>query len=378
MYSSGNVKKYNHSFTDKILRLNFFYIMLICMLALIGTLTLYSAGNGDWQPWAWKHLCRFGFALLIMFAMAMINVRFYYKYAYVFYVAVLLLLLAVEISGHIGMGARRWVDVGFFRIQPSELMKIGLVLCLARYFDATTVQGIKSFRGLVIPAIMAFVPVLLIVLQPDLGTGLMLMFMVGIMLFAVGVQWWKFALGIAGIGALLPMIWNLLHDYQKDRVLTFLNPERDPLGAGYHIIQSKIAFGSGGVFGKGFLNGTQTHLNFLPEKHTDFIFTMFSEEFGLVGSSLVLMLCLLIIVMGYAFAFRANNYFAKLVIIGLNTNFFLYIFINTAMVTGLLPVVGIPFPLVSYGGTVMISVMASFGIILCMNINRYNRGGFED
>ena len=198
------------------------------------------------------------------------------------------------------------------------------------------------------------------------------------MLFAVGVQWWKFALGIGAIGALMPIIWNFLHDYQKDRVLTFLNPERDPLGAGYHIIQSKIAFGSGGVFGKGFLHGTQTHLNFLPEKHTDFIFTMFSEEFGLVGSSALLLLNLLIIIMGYAFAFRTNNYFAKLVIIGLNTNFFLYVFINTAMVTGLLPVVGIPLPLISYGGTVMISVMASFGIILCMYINKDSRADLAD
>lgn len=216
---------------------------------------------------------------------------------------------------------------------------------------------------------MAFVPVLLIVLQPDLGTGLMLIFMAGIMLFAVGVQWWKFALGFAGVGALLPIIWNFLHDYQKERVLTFLNPERDPLGTGYHIIQSKIAFGSGGVFGKGFLNGTQTHLNFLPEKHTDFIFTMFSEEFGLIGSLCLVMLNLALIAIGYIFVARTKNYFAKLVIIGLNTNYFLYVFINISMVTGLMPVVGVPLPLISYGGTVMFSIMASFGIILCMYIN---------
>ena len=373
-----SVNSHSQNLKNKFLQLNFFYIMLICCLAFIGTLTLYSAGNGNWYPWAWKHLCRFGLALVIMLGMAMVNMRFYYKYAYAFYFVVLLLLIAVEITGHIGMGAQRWIDVGFFKIQPSELMKIGLVLCLARYFDATTVQGIRSFRGLIIPAIMAFVPVLLIVLQPDLGTGLMLIFTAGIMLFAVGVQWWKFALGLATLGGLLPIIWNFLHDYQKERVLTFLNPERDPLGAGYHIIQSKIAFGSGGVFGKGFLNGTQPHLNFLPEKHTDFIFTMFSEEFGLIGSSLLLLLNLLIIVMGYAFAFRTNSYFAKLVVIGLNTNFFLYVSINTAMVMGLLPVVGIPFPLISYGGTVMISVMASFGIILCMNINRNNRDELDD
>ena len=365
-------RNHNQSLKDKFCNLNFVYILLICALALIGTLTLYSAGNGSWNPWAWRHLSRFGFAFLIMISLALVNMRFYYKYAYIFYFAVLLLLIAVSVIGHTGMGAQRWVDMGFFKIQPSELMKIGIVLCLARYFDSTTMQGIKSFRGLIIPAIMAFVPVLLIVLQPDLGTGLMLIFTVCIMLFAVGVQWWKFALGMAAVGGICPIVWNFLHNYQRDRVLTFLNPERDPLGAGYHIIQSKIAFGSGGIFGKGFLHGTQTHLNFLPEKHTDFIFTMFSEEFGMLGSVALLALNLFIIIMGYAFAFQTKNYFAKLVIIGLNTNFFLYVFINTAMVMGLLPVVGIPLPLISYGGTVMISVMASFGIILCMSINRDN------
>ena len=371
-------KNHRQSLKDRIFNLNFLYILLICALALIGTMTLYSAGNGSWNPWAWKHLSRFGLAFVIMLSLALINMRFYYKYAYLFYFAVLLMLIAVELTGHIGMGAQRWVDIGFFKIQPSELMKIGLVLCLARYFDATTMQGIKSFRGLIIPAIMVFVPVLLIVLQPDLGTGLMLIFTAGIMLFAVGVQWWKFALGIAAIGGLLPIIWNFLHDYQKERVLTFLNPERDPLGAGYHIIQSKIAFGSGGILGKGFLHGTQTHLNFLPEKHTDFIFTMFSEEFGMFGSVILLLINLFIIIMGYVFAFYSKNYFAKLVIIGLNTNYFLYVFINTAMVMGLLPVVGIPLPLISYGGTVMISVMASFGVILCMYANRNNNAELDD
>ena len=267
------------------------------------------------------------------------------------------------------MGAQRWIDLGFFKVQPSELMKIGLVLCLARYFDSATIHGIKSNRGLVIPVIMAMLPVALIVIQPDLGTGLMLLFTTGILLFAVGVQWWKFGTVAAVISAALPLIWNFLHEYQQNRILTFLNPERDPLGAGYHIIQSKIAFGSGGVVGKGFLHGTQTHLNFLPEKHTDFIFTMFSEEFGLIGSLCLVMLNLALIAIGYIFVARTKNYFAKLVIIGLNTNYFLYVFINISMVTGLMPVVGVPLPLISYGGTVMFSIMASFGIILCMYIN---------
>lgn len=375
MYNLGYGGK-NLSFKDKVLRLSFGYILLIVLLAGIGTVTLYSAANGNWEPWAVRHLSRFGIALLVMFGLAMIDIRYYYHCAYAFYFVTLFLLFVVEITGHIGMGAQRWINLGLFKIQPSELMKIGMVLFLARYFSTATLQNIRTIRGIIIPAVMTLLPVGLICLQPDLGTALMLLFTATIMLFVVGVQWWKFALvGVLG-GALLPVAWNFLHEYQQNRVLTFLNPERDPLGAGYHIIQSKIAFGSGGIFGKGFLHGTQTHLNFLPEKHTDFIFTMFSEEFGMVGSLTLVLLNILVIALGYMFAFRISNYFAKLVVIGLNTNYFLYVFINIAMVMGVLPVVGIPLPLISYGGTVMFSIMSSFGIILCMKVNQYNNINF--
>ena len=375
MYNLGYGGK-NLSFKDKVLRLSFWYILLIVLLAGIGTVTLYSAANGNWEPWAVRHLSRFGIALLVMFGLAMIDIRYYYHCAYAFYFVTLFLLFVVEITGHIGMGAQRWINLGLFKIQPSELMKIGMVLFLARYFSTATLQNIRTIRGIIIPAVMTLLPVGLICLQPDLGTALMLLFTATIMLFVVGVQWWKFALvGVLG-GALLPVAWNFLHEYQQNRVLTFLNPERDPLGAGYHIIQSKIAFGSGGIFGKGFLHGTQTHLNFLPEKHTDFIFTMFSEEFGMVGSLTLVLLNILVIALGYMFAFRISNYFAKLVVIGLNTNYFLYVFINIAMVMGVLPVVGILLPLISYGGTVMFSIMSSFGIILCMKVNQYNNINF--
>ena len=375
MYNLGYGGK-NLSFKDKVLRLSFGYILLIVLLAGIGTVTLYSAANGNWEPWAVRHLSRVGIALLVMFGLAMIDIRYYYHCAYAFYFVTLFLLFVVEITGHIGMGAQRWINLGLFKIQPSELMKIGMVLFLARYFSTATLQNIRTIRGIIIPAVMTLLPVGLICLQPDLGTALMLLFTATIMLFVVGVQWWKFALvGVLG-GALLPVAWNFLHEYQQNRVLTFLNPERDPLGAGYHIIQSKIAFGSGGIFGKGFLHGTQTHLNFLPEKHTDFIFTMFSEEFGMVGSLTLVLLNILVIALGYMFAFRISNYFAKLVVIGLNTNYFLYVFINIAMVMGVLPVVGIPLPLISYGGTVMFSIMSSFGIILCMKVNQYNNINF--
>jgi len=363
---------------DKFLSLNFTYILLIILLALVGTVTLYSAANGSWEPWAVRHISRFGAAFALMLVMALVDIRYYYKGAYLFYFGTLLLLMAVEITGHIGMGAQRWINLGVFKIQPSELMKIGLVLFLARYFSSVTIQSIRSVQGVVIPVVMTALPVALIFLQPDLGTALMLLFTATIILFVVGVQWWKFALVGVGAGALLPVVWGFLREYQQNRVLTFLNPERDPLGAGYHIIQSKIAFGSGGIFGKGFLHGTQTHLNFLPEKHTDFIFTMFSEEFGMIGSIAIVLVNMAVIGLGYFFAFRTKNYFARLVILGLNTNYFLYVFINIAMVMGVLPVVGIPLPLISYGGTVMFSIMASFGIILCMYVNRSNNTNFTD
>ena len=364
---------YQLGWKDKLFRMSFTYMFLIVILAAIGTMTLYSAANGDWQPWAIHHIVRFVVAFGLMIGMALVDAKYYYKSAYAFYFATFLLLVAVELTGHIGMGAQRWINFGVFKLQPSELMKIGIVLFLARYFSATTVQGIKSIRGIIIPAIFTFAPVALIAAEPDLGTALMVLCTASVMLFAVGVQWWKFLAAAASVGAILPIIWNYLHEYQRNRVLTFLDPERDPLGTGYHIIQSKIAFGSGGIMGKGFLHGTQTHLNFLPEKHTDFIFTMFSEEFGLLGSVSLIFINLLILAIGYAFAFRSRNYFARLTMIGLNTNYFLYVFINIAMVMGVLPVVGVPLPLISYGGTVMFSIMASFGIILCMSVSYDNQ-----
>ena len=377
MMYENQLSNRSENWKNKLLSLSYLYIFLIVILAGIGTITLYSAANGSWQPWAIRHLSRFGMSFLVMIIIALIDVRLYYKWAYAFYFVSLILLIAVELIGYRGMGAQRWIDFGLFKIQPSELMKIGIVLFIARYFSSMTLSGIQSVRGIIIPVILTIVPVGLIMLQPDLGTSLMVLFTATMLLFVVGVQWWKFAL-VGAFGAMiLPIAWNFLHEYQQNRILTFLDPERDPLGAGYHIIQSKLAFGSGGVFAKGFLHGTQTHLNFLPEKHTDFIFTMFSEEFGLFGSIGLVLLNFLIIIMGYVFAYRTRNYFAKLTIIGLNTNYFLYVFINVAMVMGVLPVVGVPLPLISYGGTVMFSIMVSFGLILAMSINQHNSMNYE-
>lgn len=357
---------------ERFFNLNFAYIGIICILALIGCMILYSAAGAQLSPWALNQGIRFGLGFVIMIVAALIPPEFYYKISTPFYILTLLLLIIVEIAGYTGMGAQRWIDLGFIKLQPSELMKIAIVLELARYFSNTPLEDIKTIKGILIPCLIIAVPVGLIMIQPDLGTSLMILFCAVSLFYLAGVQWWKFALAIGSIGAAAPILWHFLHNYQKNRILTFLNPERDPQGAGYHIIQAKIALGSGGLWGKGFLSGTQSHLNFLPEKHTDFIFTMFSEEFGMMGGALILFLNLILISYGYWFAFRIHNsnYFGKMVILGLNTNYFLYVFINIAMVIGLLPVVGVPLPLISYGGTVIISVMASFGIILSFYVNR--------
>ena len=372
MYKPYETSFRNQSMTirEKLYNISFSYVMFIVILAAIGIVMLYSAANGNWSPWAINQLIRFGMGFAVMIVLALTDIKLLLRYAYIFYFITLILLVVVEVAGHTGMGATRWINLGFIKLQPSEFMKIAMVLVLARYFHTSSLQSIESVRGLIPPLLMAIFPAFLIVLQPDLGTALMLIFTTAAMFFAIGVQIWKFVVVFIGGLVTIPFAWHFLHDYQQNRVLTFLNPERDPLGAGYHIIQSKIALGSGGVFGKGFLKGSQSHLNFLPEKHTDFIFTMLSEEFGLVGAVLVVILNILILAYSYSFALKSTSYFGKLLAIGLATNYFMYVFINIAMVFGLLPVVGIPLPLISYGGTVMLSIMASFGIILCVHINR--------
>ena len=367
----------NLTFREQLRHLNFTYFILISLLAMAGVMMLYSAANGRWDGWAVNHALRFALGFAVMFAASMVDIKLFLRYAYPFYFATLALLIVVEVAGYTGMGATRWIDLKFIKLQPSELMKIALVMALAKYFHTSTLQSIETVRGIVPPLMMALVPAALIMAQPDLGTAMMLLFTTGVILFAVGVQVWKFV-ALGGMAAvLMPIGWHFLHDYQKLRVLTFLDPERDPLGSGYHIMQSKIALGSGGVFGKGFLKGTQSHLNFLPEKHTDFIFTMLSEEFGLIGGVVIILVNMLILAYSYAFAMRTTSYFGKLLIIGLATNYFLYVFINIAMVLGLLPVVGVPLPLISYGGTVILSVCASFGVIMAVYINKDTNLGKE-
>lgn len=376
------LKNYNLSLMDKIRLFSWPFLALICLVVFIGLMLLYSAGNGNWDPWASKQFLRFLMSLGILFFISLTNLRLWMKYAYVIYAMALILLVGVEFFGHVGMGAQRWLNLGFVKVQPSEVMKIALVLALARYFHGASLDEVRSIRFMIPPLMLMGMPVALILLQPDLGTALMLVFASVALFFLVGVQIWKFI--VVGVGALIsiPVLWMCLHDYQKQRVLTFLNPESDPRGAGYHIMQSKITLGSGGVFGKGFMEGTQSRLNFLPEKQTDFIFTVLSEEFGLIGSLFLLFLYGVIIAYGFIIGLRCNNFFGKLLAFGLTINFALYVFINMGMVMGLMPVVGVPLPLVSYGGTAMLTLFFGFGLIECVNINREmvigRRGSIDD
>jgi len=362
-------KDFELSFKDRLINMSWSFFGLITLVVIIGILLLYSVAGGNLEPWAERQIMRFLMGCAVFFIISLSDLKIWMKYAYVLYAISLLMLLAVDIFGHVGMGAQRWLNLGFIRIQPSELMKITLILALARYFHASSDEDVEKTTHLIFPALLMGLPVGLILLQPDLGTALMLVFVTVAVFWIVGVQWWKFALvGVAGL-ICIPIAWHFLHDYQKDRVLTFLNPEKDPLGVGYHIMQSKITLGSGGLFGKGFLQGTQSHLNFIPEKHTDFIFTVLSEEFGLVGAGFLLLLYMMIIFYGFRMSLKSCNFFGKILGLGLTVNFSLYVFINIAMVMGLMPVVGIPLPLVSYGGSAMLVLMAGFGLIECVRVN---------
>ncbi len=366
---------------QKFCQIHWIFVLLICLGASIGFAMLYSAANGSVDPWASRQMVRFGAGVLLMLIVAVTDFRIWMRYAYVIYAVSLVLLGAVEFGGLIGMGARRWIDLGGLTIQPSEVMKLALVLALARYFHSLSLDDVAKPLYLLLPLFIVIAPVALVLRQPDLGTALMLVMVSGAIFFVAGVRIWKFVLlGVGGI-ALVPVIWQFLHEYQKQRVLTFFDPEIDPLGAGYHIIQSKIALGSGSVFGKGFLQGTQSHLQFLPEKHTDFIFTMLAEEFGLVGGLVLLGLYFLLLAYGIAIAVRCRSHFGRLVGMGITSIFFLYVFINIAMVMGLIPVVGVPLPLVSYGGTAMLTILIGFGLLLGVWVHRdamMGRHGTED
>jgi len=358
------------TFLAKLPRFSFGLIMLIMLTGLIGVVALYSAAGGNVEPWAMRHGIRFAAGLCGMLVAALIDIRWWLRLSYPFYIFAILLLVVVEAKGHIGMGAQRWIDLGIIKLQPSEFMKIGVVMALARFFHGASLEDVKHPLFLLRPLALVALPAALVMVQPDLGTALMITAVAGALFFLAGVSYWMFGVVIAGVLAALPVMWHFLHDYQKNRILVFLDPERDPLGAGYHILQSKIALGSGGIGGKGFLKGTQSHLNFLPEKQTDFIFTLMAEEWGLIGAAVLFTIFALTILYGFLIARTCNNQYGRLIASGITVNFALYVFINIAMVTGLIPVVGVPLPMISNGGSAMLAVLFGFGLILSVGIHR--------
>jgi len=361
----------------KILYLNWPLTLLLISVAGVGFLMLYSVAGGSFSPWAEPQMKRFALGMTVMMIVALVPIWFWRNMAVVAYAVSILLLISVEFFGVVGMGAQRWIDLGFMRLQPSELTKITMVMLLAAYYDWLPAKRTSRPFWLLLPVLMILLPTALVLRQPDLGTSILLLAAGGGVLYLAGVHWAYFAAVItAGIGLVTAVFqsrgtdWQLLQDYQYRRIDTFLDPASDPLGAGYHITQSKIALGSGGWTGRGFMQGTQSRLNFLPEKHTDFIFTTLAEEFGFIGAFSLLSLYALIILFCVATALAARDRFSTLVTLGIALTFFLFFAVNMSMVMGLAPVVGVPLPMVSYGGSAMLVLMVAFGLVQSAHIHR--------
>lgn len=358
----------------KLTQIDWRFTGLLCVVAGIGALMLYSVAKGSWEPWAAKHLIRFGILLVVMLLLSMVHLKWWFRVSYPVYGLALLMLALIEVPGlgYTAMGATRWLDVGITRIQPSELMKIGLVLGLARWYHGATAQEASFHWKLLIPAGMIGLPFILVAHQPDLGSAMLIGLTGAAMMFMAGLSW-KIIAGVTIPAAIAVPFYVMfgMHGYQRNRVLTFLNPEGDPTGTGYHIMQSKIALGSGGLLGKGYGLGSQSQLEFLPEKHTDFIFAAVSEEFGFVGSFTVIASYIAIVLIALRIASLSHSHFGRMGAAGMTATFALYVMINGAMVMGLAPVVGVPMPLLSYGGTVMLTVMIGFGLVLATRVHRY-------
>lgn len=361
----------------KVLFLNWPLVVLVIAVASVGFLMLYSIAGGNIDTWARPQMERFAVGLVLMMIVAMVPIWFWRNMAGVAYLVSFILLLFVEFFGEVGMGAQRWIDLGFIRLQPSEMMKFTLVMMLAAYYDWLDHRRVSRPLYVLIPVLMIVVPTVLVLMQPNLGTALMLLLAGAAVMFAAGVSLWYFAAVLMiGVGAVAGVFlsrgtpWQFLHDYQYTRIDTFLNPGADPLGAGYNIIQAQIALGSGGWSGKGFMQGTQSRLNFLPEKHTDFIFTTLAEEFGFIGAFSLLGLYALIIGFCLVAAFQNRDRFSALLIVGVAANFFFYIAVNLSMVMGMAPVVGVPLPLLSYGGSAMMVLLVGFGLVQSAHVHR--------
>ncbi|MCH2067562.1 rod shape-determining protein RodA [Shimia sp.] len=361
----------------KVLHLNWALLLLITAVAGVGFLMLYSVAGGSFRPWAEPQMKRYALGVFVMFFVAMVPIWFWRSISGFAYLVTLILLVLVEVMGSVGMGAQRWIDLGFMRLQPSELMKITLVMSLAAYYDWLPTEKTSKPLWVLIPVLLIITPTMLVLRQPDLGTSILLLTGGAIVMFLAGVHWGYFAAVISMVVGLVVAVfqsrgtdWQLLKNYQYRRIDTFLDPSSDPLGAGYHITQSKIALGSGGWTGRGFMQGTQSRLNFLPEKHTDFIFTTLAEEFGYIGAVSLLSLYALIVVFCIASAISNKDRYSSLLILGIAGAFFLFFAVNMSMVMGLAPVVGVPLPLVSYGGSAMLVLMAGFGLVQSAHVHR--------
>ena len=361
----------SEEFLQKIKRIPISIPIFTSLLCIYGFVLLYSAAGGHIDPWAKKQIIAFCIFMPISLLIALIDLRIIYHLSYIFYFITLIMLVIVELTGKTAMGATRWLNLGFITIQPSELVKISLVLMLAKYFHESSKHTLPKYH-LIIPIIACALPIALVIKQPDLGTGMVTLILAATIFFAAGIRLIYFIISGALTLAAFPVFWYMLHNYQKSRILTFINPERDPLGAGYNIIQSKIAIGSGGLLGKGLLSGTQGHLSFLPEYQTDFIFAFLTEELGFVGGIILIIIYGLLTMSCLSISMHCRSRFASLIAVGITTLFFAHVFINIAMVMGLLPVVGVPLPLLSYGRTMMGSMLLGFGLIMNASVNRHN------
>jgi len=367
----------NFRFFSKLWKMSWLYVLLICLLAGTGYVALFSAGGGSARPFAGPQSIRFGFGLVMMLGMALVPPRWLTRLAWPLYAFSLVLLVAVLKMGHVGKGAERWLIIGGMQIQPSELAKIALALILATWFHRVSYKKMGNPLRLLVPAVLVLLPVGLILKEPNLGTAVIVGAVGASIFVAAGMRLWQIAILLAPVPFLAKLAYGHLHDYQKARITTFLHPESDPLGAGYNIIQSKIALGSGGFWGQGYLHGTQGQLNFLPEKQTDFIFTMIAEEWGLVGGLAVMGLLRVMILGGMVMALRCRHQFGRLLALGISMNFFFYCAVNLSMVMGAIPVGGVPLPLISYGGSAMLTVMFGFGLLLSVYVHRDMRFGEE-
>ena len=372
MVSTTRVSNANMmTFNEKLTRFSWFLFIPMFVVLILSVVVLFSAGGGSWRPFALSQLTKICFGMAIFFIVSFSNIKFWIKSSYFIYALFLLLVILVTFVGDVGMGAQRWLRFGFINIQPSELIKIGLVLALARYFAWKNSVELSQFKNYLIPILMLLVPFGLIAAQPDLGTGISLALITVGMFYIVGAnkKWFliAFVLGLLT----LPGVWfGAMHDYQRDRIITFVNPDKDSRGAGYQINQAKIAFGSGGIIGKGYMSGTQSQQSFLPEKQTDFIFTMLGEEFGFMGAFMLLMIYTFIVIILFWCAKTCRNRFGQLICFGFMLNFFVYYFINISMVLGLMPTVGVPLPLMSVGGSSLISLLFGFGLCQNAHINK--------